>query len=91
LFSVNRGTHAAKRRKRRPTTQDGRRLKRRRVLAGLTIRELHEQAGVAIGTISMAERGLQSLHVDTLRQLAKALGCEIADLLADDFPNGNAA
>jgi len=57
----------------------------------MTIRDLSGQAHVAVGTISMAERGLQSLHVDTLRMLAEALHCEIADLLADDFPNGNAA
>jgi transcriptional regulator with XRE-family HTH domain len=87
---MTRGKHTAKRATKRETSQDGRRLKRRRLIAEMTIRQLSGKAGVSIGSISMAERGLQSLGVDALARLAGALGCDIADLLPDE-PNGAVA
>jgi transcriptional regulator with XRE-family HTH domain len=63
---------------------DPRRLRRRRRLAGLTVRELAAKAQVSVGSISMLENGKQSAGVKMLADLANALGCEIADLMPDE-------
>lgn len=65
-------------------TQDPRRLRYRRYAAGLSIRELSALAGVATGSISCLENGKYPAGVLTLRALAEALGCEIADLMPEE-------
>jgi transcriptional regulator with XRE-family HTH domain len=65
----------------RELTQDPQRLRRRRILAGLTVRQLSQKAGVATGSISELENGGKSARPPMLAKLAHALGCEIADLV----------
>ena len=79
-----------KRGKRRELSQDPRKLRRRRIAAGLTGRALRDLSGVSTGTISMLESGFQSASPTTLGKLAAALGCEIADLMPD-APSRSAA
>lgn len=74
----------------RTLTQDPRKLRRRRFAAGLTIHQLARKAGVGAGSISDLENAKQSARVTMLAALARALECEITDLMADE-PNGNAA
>ncbi len=65
----------------RALTQDPARLRRRRMMARLTIRDLSAKAGVATGSISSLENGKQSARVTMLAALADALGCDVADLM----------
>jgi len=68
----------------KPLTQDPQRLWRRRMEAGLTLRQLAEKAHVGHGSISDLERGKQSARVTMLAALARALECEIADLMPQE-------
>jgi len=45
------------------------------------MRDLSEKSGVAVVTICDLENGHQSARVTTLAKLARALNCEIADLM----------
>jgi transcriptional regulator with XRE-family HTH domain len=65
----------------RELTQDCRRLKRRRIMAGLTLRGAAELAGCHFTTIGQLERGERSAGPGTLKALAEAYGCEIADII----------
>ncbi|HWQ84468.1 MAG TPA: helix-turn-helix domain-containing protein [Anaerolineales bacterium] len=60
-----------------PTVQDpvnvGGNLRRLREERGITIRELAEQSGLAVNTLSLIENGKTSPSVSTLQQLAAAL------------------
>ena len=47
----------------------------------MTLQEVSEVSGVALGTISRIERGEQDPQAATLGKLAKALEVEVADLL----------
>lgn len=64
-----------------PPTQDPKRLQRRRIQAGLNKRELAERAGIHKTTMGRLERGINNASPRVLKQLAEALGCEIADLM----------
>jgi transcriptional regulator with XRE-family HTH domain len=72
------------------TSQDCRKLRRRRIAAGLTVREAAARAGCSFGHISMLENGDRSAGVRTLAALARAYDCQIIDLMPDE-PNGAAA
>lgn len=61
--------------------QDPRRLKRRRIAAGLTLRGAAERAGCHFTTIGKLEQGERSAEPGTLAALADAYGCEITDLM----------
>ena len=65
-------------------TQDPGRLKRRRVEAGLSLREAAARAGCHWTTIGKLERGDRSAEPRTLAALAKAYGCKIAALMHDE-------
>jgi transcriptional regulator with XRE-family HTH domain len=71
-------------------TQDRRRLKRRRIIAGLTLREAAARAGCHFTTIGKLERGERSAEPGTLAALAEAYGCHVTDLLPPE-PKGVAA
>jgi transcriptional regulator with XRE-family HTH domain len=58
-------------------------LRRRRDAAGLSLVELAELAGTAKGTVSAIEAGKANPTVETVYAVAAALGCTMADLLAD--------
>ena len=65
----------------RDLTQHPKRLRWRRVAAGLTMRQLAAKSGFSIGSISMWENGRRSADVVSLTALASALDCEITDLM----------
>ena len=50
--------------------------------------ELAEESGVGRATVSRIERGETGAHGKTLRQLAKALGVDVAELV--DVGGGDA-
>lgn len=57
-------------------------LKKMRIAAGLTQRELERRSGVYQCQISWIETGLvKNPRVDTAAKLARALGCTVYDLL----------
>lgn len=64
--------------------QDRRRLKRRRIAAGLTLRDAAELAGCHFTTIGKLEQGVNSAEPRILVALAAAYGCEITDLMPPD-------
>jgi transcriptional regulator with XRE-family HTH domain len=67
-----------------PPTQDPRRLKRRRIEAGLNRRELAAKAGIHRSYMTWLEAGGRSASPRVLKRLAKALACEPADLMAPE-------
>lgn len=52
-----------------------------RARRGLSLKELGELSGVNCGMISQYERGFYKPHAVTLAKLAKALGCDVADII----------
>lgn len=60
--------------------RQGIRDRRRRL--GLSQMKLAQRAGLALGTVSLAERGL--LTARTARKLARVLRCQVSDLLAPE-------
>lgn len=61
--------------------QDPARIRRKRIEAGLSQPALAKKAGVSKSTVYRIEEGLVPAQAPTLRRLADALGCEIADLM----------
>lgn len=62
-------------------SQDRRRLKRRRYLAGLSVRAAGAKAGITPAFLSFLELGTRSASPMTLVKLAGAYGCTVADLM----------
>ncbi len=59
-------------------------LERRRLALGLSRERLGAAAGgLGSATVRRVERGLVRPHPATLSALARALGCEVSDLLSD--------
>lgn len=72
----------------------GRRLRAFRQARGWTLAQLAERSGLAISTISKAERGVMALTYDRMLQLARGIGVDMAELLAcegEDFAPGRFA
>jgi len=65
-------------------------IRRWRYRAFLTQTELAERAGISKSYLCELEKGRYWPGIDVLRDIARALGCEITDLMADQ-PDGNAA
>lgn len=61
-----------------PRTSFGKRLRQLRGDRGWTLAEVAERSGLAISTISKAERGVISLTYDRLSQLARGLDVDLA-------------
>jgi transcriptional regulator with XRE-family HTH domain len=60
-------------------------LKRLRVEAGFTQQKLAEKSGLSISVVTQLERGIiPNPRLDTLRALAKALGCTLDQLTEAD-------
>jgi transcriptional regulator with XRE-family HTH domain len=70
--------------------QDQRRLKRRRVIARLGLRQAAEKAQISFAYLSLLENGHRSASPETLGKLADAYDCGIEDLMPRE-PNGAAA
>ena len=64
---------------RKPETP-GERLQRLRQSAGLTIPDLSDKSGVAVGTIWNVENGVGDTQLSTLQKLTTALNINISDL-----------
>jgi transcriptional regulator with XRE-family HTH domain len=62
-------------------TQDPRRLKRRRVIARLGLREAAGKAEISFGYLSDLENGYKSASPAVLGKLADTYGCGIEDVL----------
>ena len=56
-------------------------LKKGRIRRKLSQESLAAKAGLSVSYISMLERGQRSPPLDTLEQLARALGTRVADLI----------
>lgn len=67
-----------------PRADFGRRLRQLRADHGWTLAEVAERSGLAISTISKAERGVISLTYDRLAQLARGLEVDLAAFFNDD-------
>lgn len=70
--------------------QDRRRLKRRRTIARLGLREAAAKAQISAGLLSMLENGHRSASPETLGKLADAYGCTVENLMPPET-NGAAA
>ena len=88
MVSMSRERRSVKRE--RPLNQDPKRLRRRRVAAGLTITQLASKAGCNIAYLWQLENGDYSASPVMLDKLAGALGCTIEDLMPRET-NGAAA
>ncbi len=63
------------------------RLRRRRVASGMSMTDLAQKSGCSLPYLGQLERGEYSASAPMLAALARALGCEITDLMpreADD-------
>ena len=69
---------------------DGRKLRRRRVAAGLTQAMLGERAGCSDVHIWYLENNRRDASPPMLAAIAAGLECQTTDLMPDE-PNGNAA
>lgn len=74
----------------RELNQDPKRLRRRRVAAGMTVTELATKAKCSVPYLWQLENGDYSASAPMLARLAQALGCEITDLMPPE-ENGAAA
>lgn len=64
---------------------DGAKLKRLREKAGKTRREVCAEAGITENQLLNIEKGdTKNPRVDTASALAKAVGCDLAELLDED-------
>lgn len=65
-------------------TQDPQRLRRRRIEAGLNQGELAAKAGISVSYMSCLALGTRNASPRVLKRLAKALNCEVSDLMPPD-------
>jgi transcriptional regulator with XRE-family HTH domain len=62
-------------------------LKRLRARAGLTQQQLADRAGLSIALVLGLEQGKRdNPRLDTLRKLARGLGCTVGELVGDESP-----
>jgi DNA-binding XRE family transcriptional regulator len=61
----------------------GERIKRLRVQAGLSQEQLAKRSGINRVTLARIELGEHSPRMDTLRAIARGLGCDVKELLLD--------
>ncbi len=64
--------------------QLGRAIRQRRTVAGLTLATVSERAGISVSMLSQVERGMLDPSLDTLRNIAEALGTVPFRLLAEE-------
>jgi transcriptional regulator with XRE-family HTH domain len=65
----------------------GRRVRAARILTGLTLKECAQRSGMSYTNLSMIERGRRSMYVESLPDLARALGVSVQYLLLGDEPD----
>jgi transcriptional regulator with XRE-family HTH domain len=70
-------------------TLDADTLKRLRTQAGLTQQELATRSGLSMAQVMAMEQGKRdNPRLDTLRKLARGLGCTVGELVGDEPPKG---
>ena len=62
-------------------TQDPKRLRQRRIEAGLNKRELAKKAGIHPSYVTWLERGERGASPRVLKRLSEALQCKVTDLM----------
>ncbi|MEV1245184.1 helix-turn-helix transcriptional regulator [Nonomuraea sp. NPDC049750] len=67
----------------RPLDHDPKRIRRRRVAAGLESQELARRVGITKSAMSKIERGRNNASPGVLERIAEALGCRTTDLMPD--------
>lgn len=72
------------RRPKKPSLFDPKKLRRRRIAAGLSSTALAERSGLALSTVSDYENSRRNPRPEFLARLAAALGCETTDLMRSD-------
>lgn len=65
----------------RRLAQDPERVYRLRMRAGMSQRQLAAAAGITDATVCRIETGVNGASAQSLRKLAKALGCNVEDLM----------
>lgn len=70
--------------------QDPKRIRRRRIEAGLSQTALAQKAGVTKSHLCSVENGKAGFSPEFLSRIAGALHCEIADLMPEDDTAGAA-
>ena len=58
-----------------------RKLKAMRVLKGYTLQTLAEKVGINYNTINQYELGIHAPRTDNLKLIAKALECDISEIM----------
>jgi transcriptional regulator with XRE-family HTH domain len=88
---MSRHTNAAAKKKAVAETPDvrvGLRMKHRRLLKGLTLKALAEQAECSESMLSRIENGTANPSINTLHRIALALGIPVSGLFQDDDDGG---
>jgi transcriptional regulator with XRE-family HTH domain len=67
-----------------PSLEIGKNIKRRRTALALRLDDLAAQSGVSAAMLSEVERGVKNPTVRLAYQVARALGCTLTDLLAEE-------
>ena len=66
----------------------GRQMKRCRLAAGYTARDLAFEAGIAMSTLSRAEQGRGDIRLETLRLCADVLGVSLDEYVGRTVTDG---
>lgn len=62
----------------------GTKIKKYRKDKKYTLKMLSEQTGLSIGFLSQLERGMTTIAIDSLANVARVLGVELADFFESD-------
>ena len=67
----------------------GTKIKKYRKDKKYTLKMLSEQTGLSIGFLSQLERGMTTIAIDSLANVARVLGVELADFFESDTKAGS--
>ncbi len=67
----------------------GAKIKKYRKDRKYTLKMLSEQTGLSIGFLSQLERGMTTIAIDSLANVAKVLGVELSDFFESEAKNGS--
>ena len=71
------------------TTDIGSKIKKYRKEKKYTLKNLSEQTGLSIGFLSQLERGITTIAIDSLANVADVLGVEMMDFFESDLHQEN--
>lgn len=69
-----------------PLKSNGKQLRQRRELTGMTLTEFARRTGYSKNHVSLVELGKNNAGPRYLRNAADLLGCEISDITDGEFP-----